>query len=302
MNNLLKKYLSERINLKELENLRQIPEHELSDSFKEDWDNFFTTPEEKHNSKRWRRVFLSSAAVLLSILMFSTILLWNRTNVLSSQDIVVTTGGSGERASVTLPDGSVISLNSNSSLSYKPEDFTGDTRSVTFEGEGFFTIAKSDSKKFIVHTSLVSVNVKGTTFNLLSREKDRAASLYLESGNVEFKSVASGYSIDMKPGEFASLDADGTGFIREENKDSNLITAWKQGEFIFINQDLKEVAKYLEYNFNTNIEFENPEVESIPFTGTLPNSNLPEAIRILELSFGLQCTQKENVILFATKK
>lgn len=297
MNNLLKKYLSERISREELEGIRQIPEHELSESLKEDWDRFFITSESEHKKSKWKKVLLSSAAVLFSILMFSTILLWNRTDILSSQDIVVTTGGSGERASITLPDGSVISLNSNSSLSYKPEDFIGDTRSVTFEGEGFFTIVKSDKKKFIVRTSLVSVNVKGTVFNLLSREKDRSASLYLESGSVEFTSVASGNSIEMKPGEFASLDADGLGFTREENKNSNLITAWKQGEFIFINQNLKEIAKYLEYNFNTKIEFENSDVGNIPFTGTLPNSNLPEAIEILELSCGLQCTQKGNVIL-----
>lgn len=303
MNNLLKKYLSGQLNREELDNLRTLPEREISDSLQEDWDNYFADlHEEKTKDSRWKKFLLTSAAVLIPILILSTILLWNRTNVLSSQDIVITTAGNGERASVTLPDGSVVTLNSNSCLSYKPEDFTGDTRAVAFEGEGYFTVTKSERKRFIVHTSLVSVNVKGTTFNLLSRSKSKTASLYLESGSVELRSVASGNIIDMKPGDFARLDADGIDFIREEKKDPKLVDAWRQGEFIFINQSLKEVTKSLEYNFNTKIVFENPELEDIHFTGTLPNRNLLEAVRILELSFGLQCTQKGDEILFSAKK
>lgn len=301
MNDLLKKYLSGKINRDELERLREISDSELTDSMQEDWDQFFSPVSVPDRESRWKKILLSSAAVLIPLLVLSTILLWNRSNVLSAQDIVVTTGGNGERATVILPDGSEVSLNSNSRLSYKPEDFLGDTRSVTFEGEGFFTVSKSKDKSFTVHTSLVRVNVMGTSFNLLSRETDKTASLFLETGSVELKSIASGNSIKMKPGEFARLDAEGVNFILELNKKAKEVSAWRFGEFVFINQRLKDVAKSLEYNFNTDILFDSPEVGEIHFTGTLPNSNMLETIRILELSLGLRCTQKGESIIFSAK-
>lgn len=299
MNNLLKKYLSgEKINIEELDKLRNIPETDVADALREDWDDYFSVHTSTEKFQKWKWVLLGVAAVMLPVLLISTILLWNRTNSLSSQDIVIKTAANGERATITLPDGSEVTLNSNSCLSYKPEDFTGDTRSVTFEGEGFFTISKSDSKKFLVHTSLVSVDVKGTTFNLRSCKKDHTASLYLESGKVELKSVASGKCIEMIPGDFAYLDEDGIGFIKDENIDPRVPTAWKIGELIFINQNLGEVTGSLEYNYNTNIEFSDPQLVDIPFTGTLPNNNLPDAVHILELSMGLKCTKKGNTLLF----
>lgn len=302
MNDSLKKYLSGRINRDELEEIRNIPDSELVDAMRQDWEISFPYEDIVPSSSKWKRIVTIAAAVLIPILIFSTILLWNRSNVLSSQDIIIATGANGERATVTLPDGSEVSLNSNSSLSYKPEDFTGSTRSVSFEGEGFFSVAKSENKRFIVKTSLVNVNVKGTTFNLLSRNADKTASLYLESGKVELSSVASGKSIEMVPGDFAKLDAKGTGFIREEKKDPVLISSWRLGEFIFIDQSLREVTKSLEYNFNTDIYFETPELGDIHFTGTLPNSNLIESVHILELSLGLNCMQKGNAIIFSAKK
>lgn len=302
MNEYLKKYLSGEIDGEKLEKIRKISDSELFDAMHEDWEESFSEVAPKPKTNVWKKLLIGIAAVLVPLLIVSTVLLWNRTNVLSSQDIVVATGANGERATVTLPDGSEVSLNSNSTLSYKPEDFTGDTRSVTFEGEGFFSVAKSDKKRFIVHTSLIDVNVKGTTFNLLSRNNDRTASVYLESGKVELSAVASGRSIEMIPGEYVHLDAKGTGFIKEEKKDPVLISSWRLGEFIFIDQSLREVTKSLEYNFNTDIYFETPELGDIHFTGTLPNSNLLESVHILELSLGLKCMQKGDAIIFSAKK
>lgn len=302
MNNLMKKYLSEQINQKELDEIRKISDSEIIDAMKEDWDNHFPIFSNVPASSKWKRIITQSAAVLLPLLIISTILLWDRTNMLSSQDIIVATGPNGERATVTLPDGSEVSLNSNSSLSYKPEDFTGSVRSVTFEGEGYFNIAKSNNKRFTVHTSLVNVNVKGTSFNLLSRKNENDASLYLESGKVDISSVASGTSIDMMPGDFVRLDAKGTGFIHESKKDPVLVSSWRLGEFIFIDQSLREVTKSLEYNYKTSIYFETPELGDIHFTGTLPNSNLLESVHILELSLGLNCVQKGEALIFSAKK
>ena len=107
MNNLLKKYLSgEKINIEELDKLRNIPETDVADALREDWDDYFSVHTSTEKFQKWKRVLLGVAAVMLPVLLISTILLWNRTNSLSSQDIVIKTAANGERATITLPDGS----------------------------------------------------------------------------------------------------------------------------------------------------------------------------------------------------
>lgn len=301
MNNLLKKYLDGEIHPDEISHLREIPDSLLSESILEDWNNFMEKSAHEKGRNRWRTFFGIGAAAMLALLMVSTAMLWHRTNVLSSQDIVISTKGNGERANVTLPDGSTVILNSNSSLSYKPEDFTGGNRSVIFEGEGYFNIAKKEKSSFMVRTSLLDVNVKGTSFNLLSRDKERLASLYLETGNVELLATRSGAKIDMKPGDFVQLDHECMRFLSGSKESGVASTAWRRGEYIFINRPLKDVVKSLECNSDTPIGLEDASLETIYFTGTLPAGNLLESLHILELSCGLKINQTGNKIILSSK-
>lgn len=301
MNSLLKKYLDGEIHPDEISNLREIPDSLLSESILEDWNNFMEkqTPEKRRH--RWRTVFGIGAAAMLALLMVSTAMLWHRTNALSSQDVVISTRGNGERANVTLPDGSTVILNSNSSLSYKPEDFSGENRSVIFEGEGYFNITKIENSRFTVRSSLVDVNVKGTSFNLLSRDKEKLASLYLETGSVELLATRSGAKIDMQPGDFVQLDPECMGFLSGSKESGVATSAWTRGEYIFINRQLKDVVKSLECNSDTTISLEDAGLETIYFTGTLPAGDLLEALHILELSCGLKINQTENKIILSSK-
>ncbi len=301
MDKLLKKYLDGKINPDEITNLRELPDSLLSESILEDWNNFMDQNSPGKKGFSWRKIFGIGAAAMLAILMATTMMLWHRTNVLSSQDVVISTRGNGERANVTLPDGSTVTLNSNSSLSYKPEDFTGGNRSVIFEGEAFFNITKNEKNHFMVRTSLVDVDVKGTTFNLLSRDKECMASLYLETGSVELCATKSGAKIDMKPGDFVQLDADGTGFLQGSKENGRASSAWRRGEYIFINRPLKDVIKSLECNSDTTISLEDTDLETIYFTGTLPAGDLLEALHILELSCGLKIDQTEHKIILSSK-
>ena len=63
---------------------------------------------------------------------------------------------------IGLPDGTLVYLNSESTLSY-PSRFDNDTRNVTLQGEAYFEVAKNPEKKFIVSTSHQSqIEVLGT--------------------------------------------------------------------------------------------------------------------------------------------
>ena len=72
-----------------------------------------------------------------------------------------------QRTEVVLPDASEVILNSGSKLSYSERKWD-EERKLSLEGEAFFKVAKGE--KFTVNTSLGSVSVLGTQFNVKSRE------------------------------------------------------------------------------------------------------------------------------------
>ena len=64
----------------------------------------------------------------------------------------------------SLPDGSLISLSSHSSLAFKP----GRVREATLKGEAFFEVEHDAARPFRIHVNDLVVNVLGTSFNIKS--------------------------------------------------------------------------------------------------------------------------------------
>lgn len=74
---------------------------------------------------------------------------------------------SGQRAELTLGDGTRVCLNSNSTLTF-PDRFDRKERRVTLDGEGYFQVARNEKKPFIVQAKEYEVRVLGTEFNVMS--------------------------------------------------------------------------------------------------------------------------------------
>lgn len=85
----------------------------------------------------------------------------------NSTDEVINSTGIAEKTEVTLPDGSIVKLNANSSLSYNKKTFT-QNRTLNLKGEAYFKVAKGS--KFTVVSDLGTVKVLGTQFNVITRK------------------------------------------------------------------------------------------------------------------------------------
>ena len=106
-----------------------------------------------------------AAAVLFIPLLIASSLLWKKDTFKEVRMIVVKTNP-GMTTDLSLPDGTKVSLNSGSILTY-PEIFSGNERKVMLSGEAFFDVARDEEKKFIVETlHATKVEVLGTAFNL----------------------------------------------------------------------------------------------------------------------------------------
>ena len=115
----------------------------------------------------------------------------------------------------TLPDGSIVWLNSASTFSYAAK--FGKTRSVTLVGEAFFEVEK-DSKPFNVETNHGTVEVQGTSFNVKAYSHDNDFETTLQEGSSFFKVKNAGNEITLKPGRQVSKTESGYTVKKVETK------------------------------------------------------------------------------------
>jgi len=236
-----------------------------------------------------------AAAVLLPVFVLSTVYFYRQTRLAGSEEMVVTTGA-GERANITLPDGTNVALNSNSRLAYLPKMFNKSDRRIAFSGEGYFQVHKDATRPFLIDGRGLGVKVLGTVFNLHVRENDASAELALEEGSVLFSSKRNHEDVVLEVGSMAILDQN-TGSITVVNeKNITNAAAWKSGYLIYHETELSEVIKDMESNYGVTIVMGKKCLSDL-FTGTVPSNDLNEALLILEKSYHLKSSRQGNRIV-----
>lgn len=175
----------------------------------------------------------------------------------------------GQRASITLTDGSVVLLGADSRLVY-PETFNGSTREVTLEGEAFFEISENPQQPFIVHTGDVQTKVLGTSFRI-SAFKGSPVTVAVATGKVRVDQKQHSGLLELAvltPGRQVTWNGvPGSTAIAAVNVAD--VEGWKSARLVFNNRSLKEVAAELERWYNVNITFERREKAAETITVTL---------------------------------
>ena len=205
------------------------------------------------------------AAVLLPLFMIATVYLYQENTVLSQKDFVATTG-KGEQVTISLPDGTQVTLNAESRLSYNLSNFNSDERRVAFDGEGYFRVAKNPSSPFSITAKGLKVSVLGTTFNLRARSAD--------------------------------LDQIHGTVTVEESSYTTDASAWRRGELVFRNVPFAEVLEEIEeiYHVSIAIETKGLNYQDDLFTGVLSRTNINEVLEVIEHSYHLKATLKDGTI------
>jgi hypothetical protein len=199
---------------------------------------------------------------------------------------------------LTLSDGSQVTLNVGSSLTY-PTAFSGNSRNVTMTGEAYFQIARLPSPAgtgnmpFIVATNGMSVEVKGTKFNVNAYTDEGTTKTTLVEGAVNI--VAGNQRQAIEPGEQAIVSTDfSKGMEVEKNADVDEATAWLNDKFRFQNADVEAVMRQVARWYNVEVKF--AAKPRLRFGGQIDrNSTLRQMFAILETS-GLHFSLTGNVV------
>lgn len=207
------------------------------------------------------------------------------------------TTGFGETLNLKLQDGSTVTLNANSTLSYSKDN----SRKVWLKGEAYFQVdkKKSTNAKFWVHTNDLKVEVYGTMFNVNSRKEK--TQVFLEEGNI-WLSLKNGKSKKMLPGDFISFSAKQNKILEDHTKVvAREKTSWKNGTLIFNNTTLINALKKVTETYGYKIVFKNTKIKNTLITGTVPTTNLNICLKAIEKSANVIIT-KENTKLVVSKK
>lgn len=240
---------------------------------------------------------LRIAAVWILALLASNIFFFQKSTENQPAEILQTiTTPYGAKTNITLPDGSSVSLNSGSTLSY-PTKFSK-SRQVILEGEAFFDVEKNDMP-FIVSTDYGDVEVKGTSFNVKAYRDDNAFVTTLEEGIVAFKVKNAENGVTLRPGEQVLKTSNGFVVKKVETK---YFTSWKDGKLLFNKEPFPSFIKRLERWYNVKIEYADTELEKLWYTGTIEMESISEVMEMISKAAPVTYSFNNKTRVFTIKK
>lgn len=212
----------------------------------------------------------------------------------------------GEQRSITLPDGSTVVLNTNSSL----EVVYGDKARNLFltRGEAYFTVTRDASRPFRVYAGWRMAEAVGTAFTVLHADPE-SVEVIVREGKVRLHDLRDSYLPDSLPanvddllegGDKLALEAgdlaaaSSIGRPAEKRRidadQLDIELAWTYGMLLFQDKTLgavlDEVSRY------TTIHLEAaPDILPIAVEGYFPAGDVERLLIALEKNFGIAATR-----------
>ena len=225
------------------------------------------------------------AAVLSIPLLLSTLYFYQKSQQFGdthfAQEKTNTTfeAPAGAKTQLVLPDGSLVWLNSGSSISF-PNTFGSTSRDVELKGEAFFEVVKNEKVPMIVSTPALNVKVYGTTFNLKAFEENNVVEAALLEGRISVFSKTGGKEFFIEPGQAASYSVKSKEI--EISKIDNILvyTGWRDGKLIFDNKRFADILRELERWYNVDIQLADPGLGDYCLYATFFDENIEQVLDI----------------------
>ncbi len=196
-----------------------------------------------------------------------------------------------EPQSKTLPDGSTVTLNKNSTIQYTRK-LRGEARTVQLKGEAFFKVTPDKEKPFVIGVNDVTVTVLGTSFNV--KGYGDSTEVVVESGTVKVESA--GRSVILQAGQRAVVQANDSISSVQANPDK-LYNYFVTKEFVCDNTPLWKLVEVLNEAYNVQIEITDAELKSLPLTTTFHNESLDNILNVISETFDITVTRDGERIL-----
>lgn len=249
------------------DDIEAIPETGLLPNFLPKENIQIELPRTKKTRYNFRWVTTAAAVLLLmtGLFFFRSI----RQNALDPVHQLASITLDSERKQLVLPDGTKVWLNPNSKLKY-PEQFTGETRLLSLDGEAFFEVAHDAAHPFIVQSGKVSTKVLGTSFNISAYPQDAEINVTLVTGKVTvaLKQEQNIASDTITANQQININKVESKITKRNLPDAADYLKRRLGIFEFKGATLPEVVRDLERQYQTRIQL-SEELDKSMFYGNL---------------------------------
>ena len=225
------------------------------------------------------------AAVM--IILFGSGLLFKDYRYNKSAQLQTVAVPAGQRAQITLADGTKVWLNSQSTLTYA-SNFGRQERNVLLDGEAYFEVSKNEKIPFFVNTETNKVRVVGTSFNVCAYNGSNEFETTLVTGIVDIYTLKGEKPITrLEKGEFFGLY---NGKAQKKILPSYDYLRWKEGLYCFDDSPLSCMFSKLEKYYNVKITVNNPKLLDYHCTGKFKEQDGIEHI--------LRVNQKDHIFTY----
>jgi len=253
------------------------------------WERFQNRISGKHEPAKilkprfsWLRI--AASVILIAGLGIAAFILVNK-NTMPKEMVAQT----GQNVLVdTLSDGSVITLNKRSTITY-PSKFKGNTRAIALKGEAFFNVAPDKKKPFIISVNDVQVTVVGTSFNIKSENGN--TEVVVETGIVRV--TRSGKTVELNAGEKVVMHADDS-IASKEAVDEKLYNYYRTKEFVCDETPLWKLVQVLNEAYDAKIIIGRKELNDKKITTIFYNESLEKILEVIHLTFDITVIKKED--------
>jgi transmembrane sensor len=212
----------------------------------------------------------------------------------------------GERSTVTMSDGSVIVLNTNTRVDIR---FSPKERHIRLAGgQAWFQVAKNPNRPFVVEAGEQRVLALGTAFDVRLADKD-AVQVTLLEGRVIVEPIQSRLAAllgppprisELTPGE--SLLASGSERVTKRKADVSKIAGWRLGQVVFDNDTLASAVAEVNRYSSTQIVLADPALATLPVSGVFAVGHIESFIETVTSHYPIRITERtgERVVLATT--
>jgi transmembrane sensor len=249
-----------------------------------------------HHARPWLRI---AAAILV---IAGGIALWQfrsragsapRTD--DTSDMIAESAPNGTRRTITLGDGTQVTLNAGSTLRW-PRTFGRGARDVYLDGEAFFSVTHDATAPFRVHARGTVAHDLGTRFTVRAYPELAHVEVAVTDGTVSLRhDGTAGDSAILRAGQLGRLGQSGAPTV-ESNVPLDRWTAWTGGALVLDGLTLADAIPQLERWYDVDVTIADSALARRRITARFRDETLPQMLDALTLALDARVQQSGRAV------
>ena len=169
----------------------------------------------------------------------------------------------GQQIQIRLQDGTLVFLNTESTIKYPINFINAEERKVDFTGEAYFEVAEDKKHPFIIHTDKMDTKVLGTSFNVQAYPDQTTQEVSVLTGRVNVKSTVTKENVYVTPGQKVVFKSHSNKLQAFKDIPMNSISLWRKHIIVFEDAPLPEVIATINRNYNVTVQIANKNLNNL---------------------------------------